>query len=392
MLEVVGRLLSSQGEDDCVRRTDAREILDAALPLLRSIGNFATYKLRAQTFWTQRLALCESLAQRLAQLCELSESSTEEARALLGTERAALVARASSLRDQGRGAEALAIARECLEQLDALRRKNRAAADAWSAAWLACVRDLLEGYTLSSGSAEEAAHLEWLLSAIARDSERCDHSSECFFEEDAATVEEVQRLYPFIAAVGGADLGSVSVKDGCVHLTAESSPWRSFGRAMSHRIHPGADQRYSKVTFSINVTCNGDRYNVGLGVSVGDGTLRVVFHPGMHAGQLRVEGTREFAYNQNMCFTPLQWEKVHRAPRGERGSRLAVTLTTRGDHSVSITDLSVAQGSSCSSETFAWHNHALWLPDTPSPNFGLYGGDIGGCGEAIYEHFKAEFE
>ena len=211
----------------------------------------------------------------------------------------------------------------------------------------------------------------------------------CDFEQDARD-GAVHHFYPFITAVGGADLRSLTVQDGCVHLTAgvDHVPRSAFGLRQSLRIHPGVDQRYSKVTFSINVTCTADRYNIGLGVSVGDGYLRVVFHPGMNQGLLRIEGTHEFARNQCLGFTPPQWEEVHGSPRGARGSRLAVTLTKQGDHSVTITDPRDGR-----SKTFEWQDGGLWPEDAPrSPSFGLYGGDLCGDGAAIYERFKAEFE
>merc|ERR1711971_624421 len=122
-------------------------------------------------------------------------------------------------------------------------------------------------------------------------------------------------------------------------------------------------------------TCDANRW-IGFGCYVGpDAMNRIVFHPGMEGGQMRIEGPGGSHENQYMGFTPLAY------PQGF--TKFTVYLKKGGPQQVEARN---AQG-----ETFKmeWSNPNLWREDQErSPPFGIYAGDIERPGTLYYKNFS----
>lgn len=192
------------------------------------------------------------------------------------------------------------------------------------------------------------------------------------FETDIDTPEELAAAYPFIRADKPE---TITVKDGVLVKKGVG------GKCQVNEVSEGLEN-CTDVTYHLSITCDRERFNVGLGCYVGEGRARnrFAFHPGMRGGEFRVEGPGG-CWNEDIGFTPPAVEA------GEGGCRFAVVLNQDGNHSVTITH---PKGAEQGSYTKKWTNPGLWTEDmAKSPSFGFYDGDIQGRGCVHYQDFAA---
>lgn len=203
------------------------------------------------------------------------------------------------------------------------------------------------------------------------------------FALDASNPEDLAANYPHVKP--SSDASKITVANGTLIKQGQGEG------DLIYEYEGGSD--LSRIVYKICITCDRDRYNVGLGCFVAPSKLalppsnwregamqRFCFHPGMSEGEFRIEGPGGM-FNQSIGFTPPRWED------SVGGTAFTIELNKSGSHKVTLTD----PRDSTKTFSWEWENSGLWDGDG-APKFGIYDGDIQHRGRVYYTSFSVASE
>lgn len=200
------------------------------------------------------------------------------------------------------------------------------------------------------------------------------------------------------------------------HFSIKNGIVKREGRARGDQLCPPLQVDGNEIQFKLAVTCDGSRYNVGLGCYVGpnfglrsvDNANRFCFHPGMGGGAFRIEGPGG-TYNRNIGWTPPAWKDNNQTHFGryryndessseeeedknvdpyeknkDHFTLFTITIRRSGNHTVTLSNYKGKMN------TVEWTNKDLW-ESGKSPAFGLYSGDVHSSGYVFAKDFSISF-